>query len=594
MIITEPFSHLDPQQFGVAVDHNANVFFSVCRRSTNMTAEISTPVEAMDVEVSQSSNPKPTLSTLPPELKALIVEMIEEVDHEDDFEEDWEEEDEDEEHDCSSHGPGGHDHGAHGHSHGPSHSHSHGAKEHDCSSHAPGEHGHSHGDEEEEEDVGIDSAMWAIALVNREFSALAQQYLWRVRCVGISIPLLWLGLIFFSVVPFLCFCDAQEVSIAEDSTDQIGRFLVDIVPRHAHHVRAIQIQQDHATYDPYDAPSDVAHPLHSRWAALPEIVGESPHDHGHRFRRVILGEILSSLPNLSAVDVDILDTPGLPNERTEVTTALRAVGPKLLDLSLHGVASDDDDEETTTDFDEGYIGTFLSSFPNLIRLQLDIPTLLPSGRDTLFSALVSLTSLETLMIDGGEFVNSSFADLAWTAPLQTLALSDCDDLSLPAFLTFVQKFSGTLTTLDLDDVPSSSIDADNLKYLVPTSLRLPHLEHLVVTTTHDEKFLALFAPATTALESLTIGFCPSIPYEAWEAFIADHHVAAGRLKEVVVEGGSELSEGQLESLEVFCFAKGIAVEIQEDEPDSDDEDGDDLEEWEDEGDEDGDDNEDDE
>lgn len=114
----------------------------------------------------------PSLGLLPPELKALIVEKIADLDFyegEEDFEdEDDEEEEEEGEHDCSSHAPGEHGH---------SHAHSHG-------------HGHGHGGDEEEEHVHGDgccgggemqmSNMLAIAMVNREFAELAYPFLWKV------------------------------------------------------------------------------------------------------------------------------------------------------------------------------------------------------------------------------------------------------------------------------------------------------------------------------------------------------------------------------------------------------------------------------
>lgn len=108
-----------------------------------------------------------------------------------------------------------------------------------------------------------------------------------------------------------------------------------------------------------------------------------------RLRHAILAQIISFLPNLSAVDIDIVSSSS--NKPFELMASLQGVGPKVLDLTLH------EDLNNVTEPMEQSLGSFLGSFPNLTRLELD-HSFHPHGRKAFLSTLVSLASLTTLKI----------------------------------------------------------------------------------------------------------------------------------------------------------------------------------------------------
>jgi ABC-type Zn2+ transport system substrate-binding protein/surface adhesin len=119
-----------------------------------------------------ASRPAPTLNNLPPELKSLIVNMIEEVD-----EAEYEgEEDEDEDIEEELVGDDGEvieeDHAeASAHSHGHGHGHEHGEGE---------EHEHEHGGGCCGGGREGPTAMASMSQTSKEFSVLASPFLWQV------------------------------------------------------------------------------------------------------------------------------------------------------------------------------------------------------------------------------------------------------------------------------------------------------------------------------------------------------------------------------------------------------------------------------
>ena len=305
--------------------------------------------------------------------------------------------------------------------------------------------------------------------------------------------------------------------------------------------------------------------LNERWTAVATFADEDEDARRYRFRREMLAEIISKLPNLVSVEADLVDRPfeSLPPhlERREVSNALRSIGPQITSsITLESEFEDEDVGEVH--ITEGYLAEFLQSFPNVARVHLSLP-LAPSGRTELHKTLSSLSSLTNLVIGDAAFVNEAFAALSWSSPISLLALRDCDELSLPSLISFLTTLGPSLKTLDLDDVPANLTESESKKLLRP--LPLPHLSTLVLATIHNEAILRLFA--RTTLKELCIAACPAIEYPAWEAFITEQ---AGSLRTVTLESDHELTDAQVESVEVFCFAKGIECRVERDD-DSDDE-----------------------
>lgn len=279
--------------------------------------------------------------------------------------------------------------------------------------------------------------------------------------------------------------------------------------------------------------------------------------------------MLGHLPNLDTLDFDFHYLKSFksaePLGTDYVMEAAKKVGSKIEDLTLSN--------EEVSMYTEGEVATFLTYFPNVLRLDMGL-ILHPTGRDELLQSLVGYEKLETLSLVSAPYVNEQFASAAWKAPLKILALEGCEELSFPSFRTLVHKFSPTLEVLDIDDVPHTNSEVDNTKWL-GKPIDLPKLNTLVLTTLHEAKFLDSFA--TLPIEEFELGFCPSIPYEALEAFIRSHEAT---LKQFTIHAGSNLTEAQMESIEVLCHAKGVNCDIElDEEEDYSDEDGE-GEEWE--------------
>lgn len=232
-------------------------------------------------------------------------------------------------------------------------------------------------------------------------------------------------------------------------------------------------------------------------------------------------------------------------------------------------------------FNDSHLASYLVLFPDLIRLDLAIDSILPTptGRLELLNAFTSLTKLETLSLNATPFVGSEFALAPWKAPLKILALEDCDNLSFPDFITLVQAFASTLIVLDIDGTPHDEDAASSALAFKGPKLALPFLDTLVISSQHPVAFLSLFD--NCPLADFSFGFCPQITYEDLVDHFLPKHLST--LKQVTLLGASDLSDGQIESLGVWCFAKGVEMVVRPTESDDEEsETGDEEGEWSDE------------
>lgn len=258
------------------------------------------------------------------------------------------------------------------------------------------------------------------------------------------------------------------------------------------------------------------------------------------------------------------EVAGLVNER-EANPLLRAVeakGERIRDLTV---------ATPIVALDGRQLGAFLRALPNLQRLEMET-TLRPNGggEAELIAALASLTQLETLSLASAPWVNATFARAAWSAPLRVLALNSCDQLWVEDLRTLVEKFSATLDTLDLDDSPAGELfdDGEPRRPLDARQAaqgkdwgrpwRLPRLNYFVLANDQDAHFLDFFADCP--VHTFEFGYCPLIQLPAIEAFLkrrAGAEAGPGRLREVRIKGDADLTDGQRESIEVWCYSKGV-------------------------------------
>ncbi|GAA5984723.1 hypothetical protein JCM11641_002163 [Rhodosporidiobolus odoratus] len=406
----------------------------------------------------------------------------------------------------------------------------------------------------------------ALTLVCRDLSEMAMPFFWR------------------------------NLDFSEVANESILHLINDVLPSRAHHIESVAFGQSDAPMLHGEQPTlqDEVKLRDSRLrvvTAIEELSGaENIGSDGkpliferrcRRARSLVMAEVIKRCPNVTIIDFegfpkvspDRLDEfeeaaandPDRQSLAYPIDHALEGIkthlGPKLTNLNYLV----NEDGLTT----EGDVAGLLSVCPNLLRLELEI--LVPQGpatnRDKLHQSLLSLTKLETFNLVQGDFVNDAFAQLDLQCPLKVLALSECEDLSFPSFISLVERFSSTLECLDIAGTPHNDNERDAKKYL-GQRLNLPKLDTLVLETPHEPVFLKAFSACRVKVFGL--GFCPAIGFADIEAFMDEH---LETLRRIEVEYDAALTEAQVESLEVLCHARGIECELmQPDDSDLSDED----------------------
>ncbi|GAA5983136.1 hypothetical protein JCM10908_000170 [Rhodotorula pacifica] len=397
------------------------------------------------------------------------------------------------------------------------------------------------------------TALAALSLVNHEFNELATPYLW------------------------------EALDFENRANEAILECIRTILPKHGKHVRSLDFGQsdprmlnDDVPGSGYQSADPFGHipSSHLRIIEAAEQLNNVPSEgisseiRHRRTRSLLMAQVIRMCPNVISIDTEMLpktrpdwsddlEEHDLSNPDIVYVTdhALDAVkqylGDKLEDITLlinsDGVST------------EGDLADILLACPNLLRLSVDC--LAPAGprqnRDKLYGALAGLTKLESLQIDAGEFFNDEFAnEVELQCPLKVLALTECDDLSFPAFFSFVHKFSSTLECLDLDRSPHDNVERDS-KLHIHRALQLPRVDTLCLATMHEPAWL-LEGFAQCPIREFSLGFCPAVDLSHIEQFIDLH---APTLKRIEVQGEAALTEAQVESLEVLCHSKQIECEV---------------------------------
>ncbi|GAA5893802.1 uncharacterized protein JCM6883_003641 [Sporobolomyces salmoneus] len=415
-----------------------------------------------------------------------------------------------------------------------------------------------------------------LSLVNREFAELSFPWIWH------------------------------EIDLEDTNISHLWTLVTEVLPRHAQHVRSLAFGQSDGTILPFmTSASDryrAERDLIETAERLSKIRDPKVLEYSVRRRRtksLMIAELIKMCPNIERIDCEAFQKHPIPEEAYEddptiireaevyhTDHALEAIrshlGPKLTDLTL---LINDDDISSELD-----VAKLLEGCPKLLRVDLAVYCGRENARDRtrLHEALLKLEKLETLDIGAGQFINDEFAQLvlermksreeeeavsrsqggeSTSNPfpnLQCLALVECPDLSFESFFNLIHCFSSTLRILDIDSTPHANHPEVTKKYL-GRPFNLPQLRTLVLSTPHEAKFLDSFVDCK--LVEFCLGFCPSFSYKDIEDFITLHQTT---LKKIEVADDAALSEAQFESLEVFCHAKGISVELLE--PDSDEED----------------------
>ncbi|GAA5820305.1 hypothetical protein JCM11251_005565 [Rhodosporidiobolus azoricus] len=545
--------------------------------ASSSSAPLLSPFDADSPTASTSRLPPPvpaSLSTLPPELKALIVQKVAELDmaeeeeagdEEDEGWSDDEEEEEEEEDEPTSEereGQGSQMAGK-------------GAKTtwETLTALPRGPDGNPTDEALEKVrerllQLAQPSGIEALTLVNREFSAMAMMWMWR------------------------------ELDFTSLSNESLLHLIHHVLPHRSVHVQSLAFGQCEAhmlrtdppgTTGAYDAVDpylpipaarlrvvDAAERFGGVSATLPDGTVLSSEIRCRRTRSLLVAEVIRLCPNLVRVDcegfprvppawVDDLDDRDLddPNVVYSVDHAIEALKVHARRGTLTDLTFLVQDDGITN---EGDVAALLQTMPHLLRLQLEmlVPSALRSNRLALFNSFPAFTRLETLhIVEGASFVNDEFAQLSLGhLPLKVLALGECADLSWEGWWTLIHQFRNTLEVLDLDGTPHANNDDDNDLYLTSGKkgpLDLPKLDTLVLSTPHPFPFL-LHLFSSCPISTFGLGFCPAIEYHDIEKFM-DLHLDT--LRRIEVKSDAALSEAQVESLEVLCYGRGIECELVE-------------------------------
>ncbi|KAK4057055.1 hypothetical protein OIO90_001955 [Microbotryomycetes sp. JL221] len=210
----------------------------------------------------------------------------------------------------------------------------------------------------------------------------------------------------------------------------------------------------------------------------------------------------------------------------------------------------------------------LASFTRLSILSLDVGLALNELNDnarSVMDQIRSMVTLKSLSLSQATYLSDADAVKPWSSSLQSLYLHNCQELSYSGLVKLLEMHGQTLQELDLDEMPNDMTDADR-EQIRP--LNLPHVRMLAVATVFGGRFLDQWL--NSPIEHFELGFAPSIGQHTIENFIAAH---SSTLKKIVLTDIDQLTDAQVESLEVLCHSKNIDFVIDvDDEMDDEDED----------------------
>ncbi|GAA6001078.1 uncharacterized protein JCM10292_006363 [Rhodotorula paludigena] len=406
------------------------------------------------------------------------------------------------------------------------------------------------------------STLAAVSLVNKEWNEIVSQYLW------------------------------EDLQLYPRSTEALLQLATDILPRHAAHVKTLGIREM-----PYDrllegADAEDAPPAAEGRAlevveAVERLTGSSAPNAGDwelcqlAARNGLLAHIVRVCSNVKGLELEggmrifrrlhaSQDGAGL--EPIEVTEA------ELPNVALQAVQSIGGNIETLSlllplagSVTERDVANLILFFPNLKHLELNVfiePKDALSSADrleheALYTAIAGLQHLEELDLGQSTFVDDAISEFVFACPLKHLALGEHPKLSFRAFKTFVERFSGTLEALELDNTPTALPEG------IDEPLALPKLIALELATMLDASVFTLFA--ASPLREVYIRESPQLTARDVIVFLEAH---AETLEAVDVEAdglaaSEERSDGAVQDAEEvvgeWCEEHGIKFAVIESE-----------------------------
>jgi hypothetical protein len=320
--------------------------------------------------------------------------------------------------------------------------------------------------------------------------------------------------------------------LAGSQTETLIVLLHSIIPHHAQHIHKLAVEFAYKEED--DTGFD--------WNVC-------------RIRQSLLCLAALALPNLEHVSFDYIEKAFVPLTGPKGARAhfhndlwsqvCRIIGPGILDLSLQTPGNYATTGSTTS------LATLLLNFPNLRQLEIQ-PLFDSTAPDSLLvGAIVEMKKLETLSIDGANWVDAKFANAPWNSPIKALTLRDCQYLNLKDFVTLIGKLGQTLEFLDINKRVAQPLKDEPMEG-ESSPFDLPKLETLILSTYRPSSFLDRFSKCR--LQSLTIRYAPEIDYDEWRSFLSAH---LATLRMVTIDGTALISEAGRYAIRRTVESKGI-------------------------------------
>ncbi|WAQ93374.1 hypothetical protein PtA15_18A434 [Puccinia triticina] len=363
----------------------------------------------------------------------------------------------------------------------------------------------------------------------------------------------------------------QTLDLENFALSKLRDLRTEVLPRHAECVRRIWWRVDIAELETYEPESWMS-------GTEEERVAQRPTEWGEEGRSVELLEILKMCTKATSLDVDLKPARQSLDEHQEfiiepghpTAKFLQPISQMTLLTTIALTAPSDG-----FPFTEPFLVRLIRDMAGLqsftcCSIEAHAPDIEHSSSITVCESplalhLSKLDSLKELDLDQADCFDLSWSTIDWAGALENLALDDCCRVSLTALHSFCMKFSKSLASIELSDVP---YDPEVFDGGLPTRtiseletgrfrFKLPELTTLSISSDLPIIFLEAFEDCKK-IKLLELALNPSITATEVERLINPDSWPLLE-KVIIAPADSDLSAGQIEALELFYLSKGVAT-----------------------------------
>lgn len=299
--------------------------------------------------------------------------------------------------------------------------------------------------------------------------------------------------------------------------------------------------------------------------------------------------ILESCKNLTNLDIDLRpveldDQQNFIIDPDEATSKFLVPLSQLRNLTLIGLTAPSNGKPFSEKFlvrlmkDMVHLQNFTCSFIEAQSPNFELSNSISTCQSPLAFQLASLSSLKELELDQADCFDLSWSRIEWQGSLENISLDDCPRTSIKALHEFCSKFSSTLTSLELTDVPRDleddqgdmrpSAELENYQF------NLSRLRTLSISNELPIQFLKSFQDSKS-IELIELTINSLMSYSDLEGLVGNNQLAWPKLERFIISfnPSTNLTRGEIEALELFYLSKGVTLEFGD--YDSDDESDDD-------------------